>query len=301
VSMIQEAHIGVGIAGKEGAQAVQASDFAFSQFRFLQKLLLVHGRWGYRRISVFICYYFYKNIVAVFTELWFAWFNGFSGQIYFADWLPQLYNALWTSWPCMGTFIFEQDLDSDHSLRHPVAYRAGQLGVYFTYGQFWKWVVLGIWHGLVCYWVPVLAFDGAAKYDGKDTGLWWVSTLSFTLVMHTVTYKLLLESIYWNKINLLTAVCSLVGYYASVLVLNFDTVSQLFQPQLNQVFYALLCTAKAWMAITLVPFLALIPDAALLCWKRVFYPSPVDKLLKVQVEANVANETARIDSKLRIS
>ena len=244
VSMIQEAHIGVGIAGKEGAQAVQASDFAFSQFRFLQKLLLVHGRWGYRRISVFICYYFYKNIVAVFTELWFAWFNGFSGQIYFADWLPQLFNALWTSWPCMGTFIFERDLDSEYSLKHPVAYRAGQRGLYFTYGQFWKWVVLGIWHGLVCYWVPVLAFDGAVGYDGKDTGLWWVSTLSFTLVMHIVTYKLLLESIYWNKINLLTAVCSIVGYYACVLALNFDKVSQIFQPQLNQVFYALLCTAK---------------------------------------------------------
>lgn len=55
------------------------------------------------------------------------------------------------------------------------------------------------------------------------------------------------------------------------------------------------------MAITLVPFLALIPDAALLCWNRVFYPSPVDKLLKLQVEVNVAEETARIDSKLRIS
>jgi hypothetical protein len=103
---------------------------------------------------------------------------------------------------------------------------------------------MGIWHGLVCYWVPVLAFDGMVRYDGKDTGLWWVSTLSFTLVMHIVTYKLLLESIYWNKINLLTAVFSIVGYYACVLALNFDKVSQIFQPQLNQVFYALLCTAK---------------------------------------------------------
>jgi len=29
VSMIQEAHIGVGIAGKEGTQAMRASDYAF--------------------------------------------------------------------------------------------------------------------------------------------------------------------------------------------------------------------------------------------------------------------------------
>lgn len=85
VSMIQEAHIGVGIAGKEGTQAVQSSDYAISRFRMLQKLVLVHGRWGYRRISFFICYYFYKNIAVVFTELWFAIFNGFSGQIYFLE------------------------------------------------------------------------------------------------------------------------------------------------------------------------------------------------------------------------
>ena len=42
---------GVGISGKEGRQAVNSSDFAIAQFRFLENLLLVHGRWNYRRIS----------------------------------------------------------------------------------------------------------------------------------------------------------------------------------------------------------------------------------------------------------
>ena len=32
VSMIMEAHIGVGIKGKEGTQAVRSADFAISQF-----------------------------------------------------------------------------------------------------------------------------------------------------------------------------------------------------------------------------------------------------------------------------
>ena len=98
VSMILEANIGVGIRGKEGTQAVRAADYSISQFRFLQKLLLVHGRWGYRRVSKMICYYFYKNIILVFTEIYFALFNGFSGQVFFLDWLPMLYNALFTSW-----------------------------------------------------------------------------------------------------------------------------------------------------------------------------------------------------------
>jgi phospholipid-translocating ATPase len=36
VSMIQEANVGVGIAGKEGMQASRAADYVLGQFRFLQ-------------------------------------------------------------------------------------------------------------------------------------------------------------------------------------------------------------------------------------------------------------------------
>ena len=107
VSMILEAHIGVGIRGKEGTQAVRSADYAISQFRYLHRLLLVHGRWGYRRVSWIVCYYFYKNIILVFTEMYFAFYNGFSGQIYFPDWLPMLYNAIWTSWHCLFGYLIE--------------------------------------------------------------------------------------------------------------------------------------------------------------------------------------------------
>ncbi len=63
VPMIQNAHVGVGISGQEGMQAVNASDYAIGQFRFLTRLLIVHGRWNYRRMSVLVSYMFYKNIV----------------------------------------------------------------------------------------------------------------------------------------------------------------------------------------------------------------------------------------------
>ena len=44
-------------------QATMASDYAIGQFRFLAKLLLVHGRWNYRRIVRVVLYFFYKNVV----------------------------------------------------------------------------------------------------------------------------------------------------------------------------------------------------------------------------------------------
>ena len=60
VAMIQEADVGVGIAGEEGRQAVMSSDYAIGQFRFLQRLVLVHGRWSYRRLGETIANFFYK-------------------------------------------------------------------------------------------------------------------------------------------------------------------------------------------------------------------------------------------------
>merc|ERR1719375_1653983 len=63
VPMIQGAHVGIGIRGKEGSQAVQSCDVAISKFRFLVPLLLCHGRRGYRRVATFLCYFLYKHVV----------------------------------------------------------------------------------------------------------------------------------------------------------------------------------------------------------------------------------------------
>uniref|UniRef100_A0A8C1FNZ9 Phospholipid-transporting ATPase n=1 Tax=Cyprinus carpio carpio TaxID=630221 RepID=A0A8C1FNZ9_CYPCA len=81
VSMIKTAHIGVGISGQEGMQAVLASDYSFAQFRYLQRLLLVHGRWSYHRMCNFLCYFFYKNFAFTLVHFWYGFLCGFSAQI----------------------------------------------------------------------------------------------------------------------------------------------------------------------------------------------------------------------------
>eukprot|EP00741_Cyanophora_paradoxa_P005050 tig00000851_g4892.t1 len=92
VTMIQEAHIGIGISGKEGMQAVRAADYAIAQFRFLKRLLLVHGRWNYKRVSKVILYSFYKNISFVLTLFYFGFYNGKSGTTLFESWLGAFWN-----------------------------------------------------------------------------------------------------------------------------------------------------------------------------------------------------------------
>ena len=75
------AHIGVGISGQEGMQAVLSSDYSFSQFRYLERLLLVHGRWSYLRMCKFLKYFFYKNFAFTLCHFWYAFFCGFSAMV----------------------------------------------------------------------------------------------------------------------------------------------------------------------------------------------------------------------------
>lgn len=135
------AHVGVGIAGVEGGQAVQNADFALSQFRFLQRLLLVHGRWSYRRISLFLRCFLFKTCSFALVHIWFGFFNGFSAQVrclwmklnemslheltlirektfiptsvsvlqsLYEPWFIALYSVLYTATPIMLVAFFEQ-------------------------------------------------------------------------------------------------------------------------------------------------------------------------------------------------
>ena len=70
VGMIQAAHVGVGISGVEGLQAARSADVALAQFRFLTKLLLVHGTWSYHRLSKLILYSYYKNLALAMAQFW---------------------------------------------------------------------------------------------------------------------------------------------------------------------------------------------------------------------------------------
>ena len=110
VPMIKTAHIGVGLFGEEGMGAVQASDYALPEFRMLWRLLLVHGRWNYLRISEMILYFFYKNMLFTIPQFIFAFYCGYSGQTIFDDVYISLYNLVFTSMPLVIRAVLEQDV-----------------------------------------------------------------------------------------------------------------------------------------------------------------------------------------------
>lgn len=125
VSMIQAAHVGVGISGEEGLQAARASDYSIAQFRFLQRLLLIHGRHSYRRISKVILYSFYKNITLYIVQFWFTINNAWSGQTFFERTTLTAYNIAWTLLPVVALGVFDKDVTDRMLLEHPQLYQTG--------------------------------------------------------------------------------------------------------------------------------------------------------------------------------
>jgi phospholipid-translocating ATPase len=137
VAMIQEADVGVGIAGEEGRQAVMSADYAIGQFRFLQRLVLVHGRWSYRRLAETIANFFYKNIVWTFTIFWYQIYCNFD-QTYLYDYTYiLLFNLAFTSVPVIFMGVLDQDVSDKVSLAVPQLYRRGIERAEWTQKKFW--------------------------------------------------------------------------------------------------------------------------------------------------------------------
>jgi Phospholipid-translocating P-type ATPase C-terminal len=99
--------LGVGISGKEGRQAVNSSDFSIGQFRFLKRLLLVHGRLNYRRMCKVILFSFYKNIVLTLILFGFTFRSGFSAQSLFDDYVHSAYNVI-LAFPVISFGVYDK-------------------------------------------------------------------------------------------------------------------------------------------------------------------------------------------------
>ncbi|XP_061594939.1 phospholipid-transporting ATPase IC [Cololabis saira] len=195
VNMIRTAHVGVGLAGVEGGQAVQNADFAVSQFRFLQRLLLVHGRWSYRRISFFLHYFLFKTCGFALVHVWFGLFNGFSAQSLYETWFIALYTALYSAWPVMCMAVFEQDVSAESSLKMPELYKCGQKQELSSPLMLALYLLYAVYTSLILFFIPFgVFFDTAFDYQTMAV------TVSMA-AMFAASVEIVLLTRYWTKFN----------------------------------------------------------------------------------------------------
>ena len=112
-------------------QAVNASDYAIAQFRFLTPLLLKHGRYNYIRMSNLVCYTFYKNINMSMTMFWFNFFCFFSGEKMYTEGAIQMFNFLYTNLPLLLMGVYDTDILPSSAHKYPQIYLSGINDEYF--------------------------------------------------------------------------------------------------------------------------------------------------------------------------
>ena len=198
------------------SQAVNNSDFAIGQFRFLRGLLLVHGRYNYRRLSVFAHYMFYKNIGNTLTMWLYMMLALASGtrlfyQFYF-DWCaarlvrravvvaPRArssrprgrYNVFYTALPIIVFAFDDMDVPKAEAARHPQLYKAGIDRIYYTHAGFIRWIIEAIWLAAIAAYLPLIVTPPS------EADFYTLSITAMCIVVAGANLRLALETHSWG-------------------------------------------------------------------------------------------------------
>ncbi|XP_055894681.1 probable phospholipid-transporting ATPase IA isoform X6 [Biomphalaria glabrata] len=296
VGMIQAAHVGVGISGEEGLQAACASDYSIAQFRFLQKLLLVHGAWSYSRVCKLILYCFYKNICLYVIQFWFQLSNGYSGQILFERWTLGLYNVIFTAAPPIAMGLFDRFCSAETMMKNPILYKDSQTGNLFNVVTFWVWITNAIFHAIVLFWMTVatLRYDVAFP-DGKVGDYLFLGNFVYTYVVITVSFKAGLEIVAWTWLTHLAIWGSIVCWFMFLVV--YSHVYELigFSAEMTGMDRYVLSCSLFWFGLLLIPFTALLRDIVWKVIRREFFKTHRQSVQELEK----AHKEIKIESTLR--
>ncbi|XP_038257246.1 phospholipid-transporting ATPase IC isoform X2 [Dermochelys coriacea] len=302
VNMIKTAHIGVGISGQEGMQAVMSSDYSFGQFRYLQRLLLVHGRWSYIRMCKFLRYFFYKNFAFTLVHFWYSFFNGYSAQTAYEDWFITLYNVVYSSLPVLLVGLLDQDVSDKLSLRFPGLYISGQKDLLFNYKKFFISLIHGIITSLIIFFIPYGAYlqtmgqDGEAPSDYQSFAVTAASSLIIT-----VNFQMGLDTSYWTFVNAFSIFGSIALYFGIMFDLHSAGIHVLFPSSFQFTGTApnALRQPYLWLTILLSVAICLLPVVALRFLSMTIWPSTSDKIQKNRKKYKTEEQWKRRQSTFR--
>uniref|UniRef100_A0AAX7T5I0 Phospholipid-transporting ATPase n=1 Tax=Astatotilapia calliptera TaxID=8154 RepID=A0AAX7T5I0_ASTCA len=278
VSMILEAHVGIGIMGKEGRQAARNSDYAIPKFKHLKKMLLVHGHYYYIRIAELVQYFFYKNVCFIFPQFLYQFFCGFSQQPLYDTAYLTLYNISFTSLPILLYSLVEQHVSMDTLKREPSLYRDIAKNSLLRWPVFLYWTCLGVFDAVVFFFGAYFLFDNTTfTSNGQMFGNWTFGTLIFTVLVFTVTLKLALDTHHWTWINHFVIWGSLLFYVIFSLLWGGIIWPFLNYQRMYYVFMQMLSSGPAWLSIILLITVSLLPDVIKKVLCRAMCPTATER------------------------
>ncbi len=278
----QAAHVGVGIAGEEGLQAVNSSDYAIAQFRFLKRLLLVHGHWAFYRNGTMIVNFFYKEVINIGYLFWFQIYCAWSttqalDYVYLLFW-----NAFWTVAAVIGVGIFDRNISDRVLMEVPELYRRGREGKYFGLPLFLIYMFDGLVQSAVLYFFWSYTYDTTtAREDGYSIGLYeWSTGLAIASVLVANLFTGL-DTRAWTWWIVFAV------FIGPVLIFVFAPIYAAFKP--NQIWtyswgnnHYLYGSAYFWFTGICTVIVSLLPRLIWKMYRTSYYPTDIDILRYVQ-------------------
>ncbi|CAG7867124.1 unnamed protein product [Brassica rapa] len=272
VGMLQEADIGIGISGVEGMQAVMSSDIAIAQFRYLERLLLVHGHWCYSRISSMICYFFYKNITFGVTVFLYEAYTSFSAQPAYNDWFLSLFNVFFSSLPVIALGVFDQDVSSRFCYKFPLLYQEGVQNLLFSWKRIIGWMFNGLITALAIFFICKESQEHQLyNPNGKTAGREILGGTMYTCIVWVVNLQMVLAISYFTWVQHIVIWGSIALWYIFLMV--YGAMGPSFSTDAYKVFLETLAPAPSyWLTTLFVMIFALIPYFVFKAIQMRFFP-----------------------------
>ncbi|CAL8076273.1 unnamed protein product [Calicophoron daubneyi] len=268
VHMIQVANVGVGIGGKEGMQAVMASDFGITQFRFLERLLIVHGHSCYDKLAHTALYLFYKDTVYILLLFWFQLFNGFSGSNAIDQISQVLFSITFTGLPPFVMGVWDNPIDFDTLQANPILYRTGIEGKAYRPWMFWVNILDAVWQSLFIFFIPYL------YYADSTITMWHFGILEMNILILCALIHSGLEtrsfvSVHWVG----WCVSYFITWLAFTMIYHAATVVGIQPEGPCSVIFNSINNAPFWLLTLVTVVIALLPRLVFIGLKNTVAPS----------------------------
>lgn len=275
VAMIQAADVGVGIAGEEGRQAVMSSDYAIGQFRFLVRLILVHGRWSYKRLAEMIPCFFFKNVIFTILLFWYSIYSDFDGAYLFEYTYLMFYNLAFTSLPVIFLGIFDQDVSDVVSLLVPQLYRSGILRSEWGTAKFGWYMLDAFYQSVISFFFPYLVYYRSGFVLGNGLTLlhrYWMGCYVATILVVLCDLYILIHQYRWDWLSLLI--------FALLVLLVFGWTgvwsSSLTSGEFYKAAFQLYGSVLFWATLIVGIVGCLLPRFCFDVIQKVFWPRDID-------------------------
>jgi len=263
VSMIQEANVGVGIQGREGMQAARAADYSIAKFKFLKRLILIHGRYSYIRTAFVAQYCFYKSLLICFCQIAYGFLNGFSGTTFYNTFALTTYNIVFTGLPPL-VYVLDKDLPELKVLQNPSVYLLNQAGFHLNRSSMLQWMLKACFQGVIVFGITVALYSKEVAGDDTFVGYVSVPMIAFSALIVVNTLTVVQASSHLTLVNHVVIWGTLVSYFLFVYIINFFPTQSLFDVMSHMYEDPLF-----WFGVILCSFAAMLPVYVYRTWRPI--------------------------------